>query len=663
MINVSQILSKILAKLPNEYKFLLKTYFLGIAFLTFFRILLLIVNWDYASEIPGDSRLIVLLTSMWYGFRFDTVISGYILALPFLILSVSLFIRRHFLFPYRLSLAIMLILYLPAFFIDAANIPYFKYFFANITSVVFNWVEDLGFAVSMVVQDFSMLIYVFLFMLVYGFFVYLLLKVYRKIISSDKIAYGSYLKFYLIRTGLFIFFTLVLFLAIRGRVEEKSPIRIGTAYFSEYSFANQLGLNPTFTLLVSAIESSKLRSERIQFMDDEKAIEISRDYFNVDYDFEPTPISRRIESNAKPNRKNVVLVVMESMAAVRMDYFGHTTHLTPTLDSLSNISKTFTNFYTSGIHTYSGVYSTLFSYPTIWNKHPMKPSIIPHVHSIVDELRKNNYHNYFFVAHDDQFDNMAGFLYANGFEKIFSERDYPSEWILSTLGVPDHILFEETVKNLNELEDKNPFFAALLTASNHDPKIIPDGINFKPTAEKEDEQLVQYCDWSIKYFLEKASQTNWYDNTIFIFIADHGRSIKQPYDVPISFFHSPFIIFSPGDNPREEKHGELASQIDVMPTIAGLLNLSYTNSTLGVDVLKEQRPFVYFSNDNSLGVLSNEFFLIEKRENEYSLFNHKTERLENVIEDYPEKVDSMKTYSHAMLQTAQAILENYSSTR
>ena len=642
---------------------MLGSYLLGILFFTFFRALLLIINWEHALEIPVDSRFSVLLTSFFYGFRFDTVISGYILVLPFVVLVISSFFRKRYLLPYRVSLVIMLLLYFPAFFIDSANIPYFKYFFANITSVVFNWAEDVGFSISMVVQDFSMLIYVFLFVLVYALFVFLTLRLYRRIISLSETPSKSHLKFYLSRTGLFIFFSLVLFLAIRGRVEEKSPIRIGTAYFSEYSFANQLGLNPTFTLLVSAIESGKLRSERINLMKDEEALEQCRNFFDVKDNAVPTPISRQVMTTAAPTGKNVVLVIMESMASVRLGSFGNEDNLTPTLDSLSNIATTFTNFYTAGIHTYSGVYSTLFSYPTIWNKHPMKPSIIPHIHSIIDELKKNNYHNYFFVAHDDQFDNMGGFLYANGFEKIFSERDYPSEWILSTLGVPDHILFDETVKKISELKDGNPFFAALLTASNHDPKIIPDGINFHPTAEEEDEMLVQYCDWSIKYFLEKASKTNWYNNTTFIFIADHGRSIKQPYDIPISFFHSPLIIFTPGETSERKQYDKLAMQIDVMPTIAGLLNIPYVNSTLGIDILKEDRPFVYFSNDNALGVLGKRHFLIEQREGELSLFDYKAQSLDNLVNNYPQRVDSMITYSHAMLQTAQTLLENYSQTR
>lgn len=657
------LISRAFSKIPAHIKFILGVYLLGILFFTFFRVLLLIVNWDYALEIPAGSRLTILLTSFYYGFRFDTVISGYILLLPFLILSIFSFFRKQFSFPYKIALPIFFLLYFIAFFITASNIPYFKYFFANITSVVFNWMEDVRFTISMVVQDFGMLIYFFLFLVLYSLFVYLLLKIYRKIILTNTTPGNSYLKFYLARTGLFVVFTLLIFLAIRGRVEEKSPIRIGTAYFSEYSFANQLGLNPVFTLLASAVEDSKLQSERIDLFEENSALENCKKYFNVPEEAFPSPISRVVIPEGKPTGKNVVLVIMESMAAVRMNCFGNNTNLTPTLDSLSKISIMFKNFYTAGIHTYNGVYSTLFSYPTIWNKHPMKPSIIPHIPSIVDELKKNNYHTYFFVAHDDQFDNMGGFLYANGFEKIFSERDYPSEWILSTLGVPDHILFDETIRILNERRDNNPFFAALLTASNHDPKIIPDGINFTPTAKEEDEKLVQYCDWSVKHFLDEASKYEWYNNTIFVFIADHGRSVKQPYDVPISFFHSPFIIFSPSGEIKTRQIDKLAAQIDVMPTIAGLLRIPYTNSTMGIDALNENRPFVYFSSDNSIGVLSKKLFLIEKRDGSYSLFDYKTQGLENLVPAYPETVDSMITYTHSMLQTSEHIIEKYSNKR
>ncbi|WKZ69775.1 MAG: sulfatase-like hydrolase/transferase [Melioribacteraceae bacterium] len=660
MSNLIKLFSKIDSLIPKHIKFLFGIYFLGILFFTFIRILLLFVNWDYASDIPANEKFEILFTSFIYGFRFDTVISGYILILPFIFLSITSFFKREFIIPYKFVLVFTTILYLVTFFIGSANIPYFNYFFSNITSVVFNWFEDYSFALRMISSDIFMSIFVLIFLLLAGVYIYVSIKFYRRVNNNFSPSTSAF-KFYSIRIFSFVFFLLVLILAIRGRVEEKSPIRIGTAYFSEYSFANQLGLNPTYTLLVSLLEDKKLQEEKVSFVNDEIALENTKQFLGVTDSDLPTPISRKITAKNLPTNKNVILVIMESMASVRMNHFGNESNLTPNLDSLINISISFSNFYTSGIHTYNGVYSTLFSFPTIWNRHPMKPSIIPNLNSIVSELKENNYHTYFFVAHDDQFDNMAGFLYGNGFEKVFCERNYPSEWILSTLGVPDHILFEETIKLLNENLDNKPFFASLLTASNHDPKIIPEGIDFIPTAETEDERLVQYCDWSIKYFLDRASEQDWYENTLFIFVADHGRSVKQPYDLPITFFHSPFIIYSPGEQLTPAKYSNFSLQIDVMPTIAGLLYINYTNNTLGIDVINERRPFAFFSGDNAIGVLSENEYLIYKRDGDLSLFNYRVGSTKNIISEYQIKADSMLNYTHSMFQTSQYIIENFST--
>lgn len=658
--SINNFLDNFSSIIPAHIKFLLSVYGTGILFFTLFRIILLMVNWQYAEELPVDSRISLLLTSFWYGFRFDSVISGYILILPFIILSIFSFFKKNYTLPYFLNLFLIIPLYITAFVVTSINIPYFKYYFANTTSVIFNWMGDFSFIVRMISADLFMVGFVILFLLMSFLFVFIILKYYRKTKTIPENTNKLSVLFYVKRIFLFIFFFLLIFLAIRGRIEEKSPIRVGTAYFSEYSFTNQLGLNPVFTLLTSLHEDSKLKEQRINFIDNQTAIENCRKVFGIENEIEPTPISRKIIPKGEGLKQNVVVVIMESLAAVRMNRYGSNNNLTPVLDSLAENSITFDNFYTSGIHTYNAVYSTLFSFPTILNRHPMKPAVIPRIHTIVNEFKKNDYRNYFFVAHDDQFDNTAGFLYENGFEKIYCERDYPSEWILSTLGVPDHILFEETVEILNRKKDDKPFFAAILTASNHDPKIIPPGISFTPTATSLEEKLVQYCDWSIKHFLKKASQSDWYENTIFVFLADHGRSTIQPYDMPLSFFHSPLIFFSERIKENPAQYNKLAMQIDVMPTIVGMLNLPYTNSTLGIDLLLENRNYAYFTDDNNIGVLSDRFFLIKNRDGGIKLHEYKTRSVKNIAEDFPGVVDSMLTYTHSMLQSAQYIIENYS---
>ena len=111
-------------------------------------------------------------------------------------------------------------------------------------------------------------------------------------------------------------------------------------------------------------------------------------------------------------------------------------NLTPFLDSISHAGYYFENIYTAGIHTFNGVFSTLFSFPAIYRQNPMKESTMFRYNGIGNTLRKNGYSTTYFTTHDGQFDNIEGFLRANDFENIITLADYPSEKAKTTLGVP-----------------------------------------------------------------------------------------------------------------------------------------------------------------------------------------------------------------------------------
>ena len=117
-----------------------------------------------------------------------------------------------------------------------------------------------------------------------------------------------------------------------------------------------------------------------------------------------------------------------------------------------------------------------------------------------------------------------------------------------------------------------PFFATLLSISNHPPYIIPP--YFKPHSKETEEQIVEYADWSLRKFMDEASRQPWYENTIFVFLADHGKLVGSPKsDMPLTYHHIPLIIYEPGQSPR--KLEVLGGQIDVGPTILGMLGISY----------------------------------------------------------------------------------------
>jgi phosphoglycerol transferase MdoB-like AlkP superfamily enzyme len=207
------------------------------------------------------------------------------------------------------------------------------------------------------------------------------------------------------------------------------------------------------------------------------------------------------------------------------------------------------------------------------------------------------------------------------------------------------------------LESNKPFLAVMLTLTAHKGGDIHEADGFKATANNPQARLYQYSDWALKRFIGGASKQKWFSNTVFAFIADHGQNFDAAYDMPLSYHHSPFIIYAPSFL-KPSKSDKLGLQLDVFPTIMGVLKLPYVNNTLGIDLLKENRQFAFFSADDKLGIINHDYFLIIRNDGSESLFNYKNRDLKNYIYDRKSLVDSMKTYTFSMLQSVSWLIEN-----
>lgn len=644
--------------LPKHYRFLLTLFVLGISLFTSFRLVLLMTNLDKLGLLPDEQKTGLIIKAFIMGFRFDSVVSGYILCVPAILLFAASFYKNrssrllNFIYYY------CGILYTFSFLICCVDIPYFNHFFSRLTTAVFNWSGEDRFVFHMIAQEKSYLIYLPLFVLTSFIFWFFHFNFIRELLFKKSDFNFIVNIFYFIVCGTLIF------ICIRGRIEYKSPIRSGTANFSSYAFPNQLGLNPNFTFFRSCLDDLIFNSQELHLMDDEQALVIASDYLNKDLNNYRDAVYTGHSLSNEVNNYNVVLFLMESMSAEKMSLFGSKNKLTPFLDSLSKESYSFLNFYTSGIHTYNGIFSTLYSYPALLKKHPMKVTNIPKMSGFPVTLKQHGYSTVFFTTHDEQFDNMAGFLYANGFENIFSEKDYPDHLVAGATGVPDHVMFEHAVPVLNSFYRKNkPFFAALLTASDHGPYFIPDYISFKAKSSGINNQIVEYADWSLSRFMHIASKEEWYKNTIFVFVADHGAVINPVYDMPLSFHHSPFIIYAPELIKEPREFYELCGQIDVFPTIMDILQIKYNNNTMGISILNQKREFIYFCTDDKIGCLNEKYFYIYRMNGEESLYSYRLKTTEDILFENKNLSAEMQKYAFCMMQSAQYILKEFSSVQ
>lgn len=639
----------------TNIKVIIKLYILVLSIFTIFRAIFFIANTNHIAKIDPGGKLINILKAFFMGLRFDIVVSGQILFLPFIILSVMFVINRYSKIAHKIIYLYTLILFIIAFTISAVDVPFFMNFFERFNISAFQWIDSPGFMFKMIIGE---PLYWFMF-IPYVIIIFLFNKFLRRILLKSDNTTDNKFSNITVRTIISLVFAFVMFLGIRGRLESKSPIRIGTAYFCNNAFLNMSGLNPTFTFIKSALDKGKSRYAEINIMPEEEAINYVKDNLKIDNNKNlKSPISRVITPDSiSENKPNIVLIIMESMSCGKMGIYGNNDNLTPFLDSLSNHSYTFDNIYSAGIHTFNGVYGTLMSYPSLFLQHPMKGTKIKKYNGIASNLKENGYSTVYFTTHDGQFDNIEGFLYANDFEKVISEADYPSDRVVSTLGVPDDYLFEYSIPVLNNLaQKKKPFFATLMTASDHGPYTIPE--YYTPTRDmSKKKQIVEYADWSLRKMINMAKKEDWFDNTLFVFIADHGHPIDPKYKISLNYHHIPMMFYSPKIIKSPERIQNIGGQIDLFPTLMGIINIPYVNNTLGVDLLKHNREYMYMCSDNKFGVINNEYFLVVEKDNR-GLYKYRDGDLKNYATENRDLVDKMEKYGKANMQAAQYIIKN-----
>lgn len=616
------------------------------------------IDYQFPAEIKGDVALqsVAFLRGLW----FDNVIGCYILLLPLVAMWIAALFNYTAKWLFRATAVYFTCFYSVSFIIAAANIPYFEYFFKTINSSIYNWFGYGGTTAGMVFGESAYYFPIFLGLVsivAFGWVASLLAsRFYRRTEKTapriNLLSRAVVLVAGAVCVGLCMF-------GIRGRMGY-NPIKVSQAYYCEDPFLNQLGVNPVFNLLTSTLDDNRKENRTLHLMSEEEALANVQKYLQRQGIDNLSPIARRVEREGVPVRKNVVLVFMESMSANLMGALGSEKNLTPYLDSLYHRSLSFNHFYSSGIHTNHGIYSTLFSFPAIMKRNAMKGSVIPVYSGLPTVLQENGYCNLFFMTHESQYDNMNAFLRTNGFDEIYAQENYPADKVVNSFGVQDDFMYQYALPILNEkAETGNPFFTVLLSISNHPPYVIPP--YFHPHSSVPEEQIVEYADWSIRQFMEAAGKQPWFDNTIFVFLGDHDKMVGTPEcEMPQSYNHIPLMIY--GKDIQASVHDGFGGQIDVSPTLLGMLNVSYLQNNFGVDMLREERPCMFFTADNMIGARDADHLFIYVPDSQQE-FRYKLEEGKLHAATADEDVfGRLKNYCFSMLQCTEYLVKENKTT-
>ena len=303
---------------------------------------------------------------------------------------------------------------------------------------------------------------------------------------------------------------------------------------------------------------------------------------------DPQDIRRVIDNPGQPRRLNVILVTIESLSARYLGSFGDKKGLTPNLDQLRKQSLAFSNFYATGTRTDRGLEAITLSVPPTPGR-----SIVKRIGresgyaSLGQQFDAQGYDSVFLYGGRGYFDNMNAFFGGNGY-RIVDQSSIPDVEMTFTnaWGMSDEDLYRQALKvaDADQAAGK-PFFLQLMTTSNHRPYTYPEGRIDIPSGQGRD-GAVKYTDYAIGDFLAQARKKPWFDSTVFVFVADHTAGSAGKEDLPVANFHIPLFIYAPSAiAPREV--ATVTSQIDLAPTLLGLLNFDYTSTFFGHNVLAE----------------------------------------------------------------------------
>lgn len=339
-------------------------------------------------------------------------------------------------------------------------------------------------------------------------------------------------------------------------------------------------------------------------------------------------LTRNIISEQPELKKNVVLISIESLSADFMEHYGNTQKVTPFLDSLANQSLMFTNLYATGNRTVRGLEALTLCIPPTAGESIIKRDDNKNKFTTGSVFKSKGYDVKFLYGGYSYFDNMEDFFGGNGYDIVDRNSFKPEEITFANVwGVADEDMAKKAIQVMNqEAKSGKPFFNHWMTVSNHRPFTYPDGRIDIPGNAKSRDGGVKYTDYSIRKFFEMAKKQDWYKNTVFVIIADHCASSAGKTELPMDKYRIPAMIFSEGFI-QPQKFDQLMSQIDVMPTLFGILNFSYTSKFLGQDVFKpEFQPKAYVATYQDLGLIKDNHLTIispVKKAKQYSLVPEK----------------------------------------
>jgi len=605
---------------------LLIILFIGISFVS--RTALLVTDFSYI-----DFNFFSLLKIYSFGFLYDLIASLYYIA-PF---ALYLIVLPNKIFNSKIHKIFILLFILTQIYA----------FTFNVVSEWFFW-DEFGKRFNFIAVDYLVYTHEVIKNILESYPVPLL--VFIVFLVSVAIFYVVYEKFSVLKTAftckqnfiqrlkiglIFLILPFILFNVFNKQ---------GLSQISDNTYNNELAKNGLYSLF-SAFRNNSLDYD--EFYKNDNIKKVMNELNNLEgFNAEKTKIIKKVGIEKK---HNVILIMVESLSAEYMGIFGDNRGLTPKLDKLAKQSMFFKNFYATGTRTVRGMEAVILSLPPTPGRSIVKRPDNFDMFSSGFIFKDKGYENKFIYAGHGYFDNMNSFFSHNGFNIVDRTDMDDSEITFSNVwGVCDEDLLNRVLKESDKsYNNKKPFFNFVMTTSNHRPYTYPDGKIDIPSHTGRDGG-VKYTDFAIDKFVNDAKKKPWFDNTIFIIVADHNGGSAGKTKLPVWRYKIPLILYAPKIiEPNIVK--KLSSQVDLMPTLFSMLNWSYKSKFYGNDILDnkfKQRAFI--GNYQKLGYLKDKKLLIlepNKSTSEYEILEQtlKSNKYKN-IKIHPQDEQEAITY-------------------
>ncbi|MGB6129440.1 MAG: sulfatase-like hydrolase/transferase [Psychrilyobacter sp.] len=643
-------------------KSFIKQYILILITLCCTRIWFLNVNND------GSLTWNEILKSFYIGVKFDASIGGIIMVFLLLLFLLSRVISLKKLW-FKISMGIYGILIFITVYFSAGNIYYYREFKTQLDASIFEYAGDS--------EIYGNMGAIFNLPLIYGLICILAIinlclsyKNLKEIYLADKL--GNIKK----NSLSFIFLILVVFIGIRGL--QNRPRNVEHGFFSKNNLANQMTQNGMLSLIHSIDRQREFKNidlKKLEFFDNEELIKRSRELVgskNNKFLSDQNPLLRITDTKKPLKDKNVVLIIAESLSGQYIGALGHNDpDLAPYFSELSKKGVLFTSFYGNGTRTRNGVLSTNVSFPVQVGRDLMRdPAVQKPFYGLPRILKDRGYNTNFYHGSRLNFDNMQGVLLTNGMDNFIGEKDFP-KGITSKYhwGAPDTVLFDRSAKEIKKL--KEPFFAEILTISNHSPFEIPKEYDKLDEYTKKygsrdrnagtDDSLMmrynayRYMDTAFEEFFESIKDEPWYMDTLFVIVSDHE----------INGMHNniPLLLYTPDGSLKPQKIDSIGSQVDILPTVMGYLGGSYKNASWGKDILnaKDGERMAYTKSPKQFekAVIMYKDYYYEKNGRNFSLKDRKT--LKNLDSKGKENdIEKMEDFIKLHLQLSEIMIRKRS---